>query len=201
VKGIQDAPEYLKQSYERYEYLGDSVLSLVVADYLFKKYSESEGLLTRLRTKLVMGKTLSMYARKLGLSEFLIMSYNVENINGRENDRILEDVFESLICAIHIDLGFKYAEMFIIRVMETYINFDELEQDNNYKDILLRYCQNKMQVVPCYEVVKTEGPPHLRQFTVVVVIQGEKYKQGTGRCKKVAEQLASQETLKYFKAI
>jgi ribonuclease III len=199
IRYQKDAPDYLKQSYERYEYLGDSVLNLVVANYLFKKYPDSEGLLTRLRTKLVNGKTLSMFAKKLGFNEFLVISTNVENIDGRNNDRILEDVFEAFICAIHLDRGFKHAEDFIIRIITSYINFSELEKDNNYKDILLRFCQNKMGVVPCYETIGVEGPPHKRNFTVIVTIQDEKYKMGMGKCKKSAEQNASMETLKYFK--
>ena len=199
IRFQKDVPEYLKQSYERYEYLGDSVLNLVVANYLFKKYPDSEGLLTRLRTKLVNGKTLSMFAKKLGFNEFLIISSNVENIDGRNNDRILEDVFEAFICAIHLDRGFKHAEDFIIRIITNHIDFSELEEDNNYKDILLRFCQNKMGVVPCYETISTEGPPHKRKFTVIVTIQNEKYKTGIGKCKKSAEQKASEETLKHFK--
>lgn len=199
IRFQKDVPDYLKQSYERYEYLGDSVLNLVVANYLFKKYSDSEGLLTRLRTKLVNGKTLGMFAKKLKFNDYLIISTTVEHIDGRNNERILEDVFEAFICAIYLDRGFKHAEEFIIKVISTYIDFSELERDNNYKDILLRFCQSRMGVVPCYETISTEGPPHSRKFTVIVTIQGEKYKTGIGKCKKTAEQSASMETLTHFK--
>jgi len=198
IKGQKNAPEYLKQSYERYEYLGDSVLNLVVANYLFNKYNDSEGQLTRLRTKLVNGKTLSNFARILNLNQYIIMSHNVENIDGRNNSRILEDVFEALICAVYLDLGFKYAEKFIIKIIEENIDLVDLLRDDNYKDILLRFCQNKMQSTPTYQTIITDGPPHARNFTVACFIHQIKYKEGSGKCKKTAEQNEANETLKYF---
>jgi len=199
IKALKKPPEYMKESYERYEYLGDSVLNLVVANFLFDKYkNKPEGLLTRLRTKLVNGKTLSIFARHLNLGQYIVMSNNVENINGRENNRILEDVFEALICAIYLDLGFKNAETFIIMCITEVIDFDELESDDNYKDILLRFCQGKMQTVPTYSIAEVEGPPHNRNFTICCIIQGIKYKTGVGKSKKIAEQMSACETLRSF---
>ena len=190
---------YTKQSYERYEYLGDSVLSLIIADYLFKKYSDkTEGFLTRIRTKLVNGKTLARFARHLDLGKHILMSSNVEKIDGRNNDRILEDVFEALICAIYLDLGFEKANRFVIRVLEEVIDFKQLEEDDNYKDILLRFCQNKMNTTPTYDTIEVNGPPHLREFKVACYIQGIQYKYGVGKCKKIAEQQAAKFTLQHF---
>ena len=98
----------INSSFERYEFLGDAVLNLIVANYLFKNFSDKEeGFLTKIRTRLVNGKTLSFLANKLELNKFLIISQNVETINGRQNERILEDVFESLLCSIYLDLGYK----------------------------------------------------------------------------------------------
>ena len=197
-----ELPEYMKESYERYEFLGDSVLNLVIANYLFTKYPNShEGNLTKIRTKLVNGKTLSTLANKLELSKFLILNYKVENINGRNNNRILEDVFESLICSIYLDLGFSYAEKFILDLINKYINFDELLVDDNYKDILLRFCQNKFGTTPNYKIIETLGPPHNRTFKICCYIQDLQYKYGKGKNKKDAEQVAAKETLKYFKMI
>jgi ribonuclease-3 len=202
AKESNELPEFMQESYERYEFLGDSVLNLVVAKYLFHKFPEShEGVLTKIRTKLVNGKTLSTLANKLNLSKFLILNYKVENINGRNNNRILEDVFESLICSIYLDLGFNYAEKFILNLIEKYINFDELLVDDNYKDILLRFCQNKFGTTPCYKITETSGPPHNRTFKISCYIQDLEYKYGKGKNKKDAEQVAAKETLKYFKII
>lgn len=202
AKESSEFPEYMSESYERYEFLGDSVLSLIVAKYLFARFPDSqEGILTKIRTKLVNGKTLSMFAKNLELNKYLILNYKVENINGRTNDRILEDVFESLICSIYLDLGYNFAEKFVINLIEKYINFDEILIDNNYKDILLRFCQNKFNCTPTYEIRNINGPPHNRTFKVVCFIESQEYKFGIAKSKKEAEQLSAKYTLLYFNVI
>tara|TARA_B110001450_G_scaffold125345_1_gene117989 strand:- start:28227 stop:28940 length:714 start_codon:yes stop_codon:yes gene_type:complete len=189
----------LNNSYERFEFLGDSVLNLVIANFIFAKYPDKEeGFLTKIRTKLVNGKTLAYLSNKINLNEFLIISKNVERINGRNNDRILEDIFEAFLCSIHLDLGYKYVEHFILNLISKYLNFEDLEEDNNYKDILLRKCQQRLQINPEYELVETSGPGHKKIFTSVVVIAGEKYANGTGCTKKESEQNASLKTLEIF---
>tara|TARA_B100000287_G_scaffold194679_1_gene183819 strand:- start:2729 stop:3460 length:732 start_codon:yes stop_codon:yes gene_type:complete len=189
----------IKNSYERYEFLGDSILNLIVAKLLFKKYPEKEeGFLTRIRTKLVNGKTLSKLAKKISLGDFLIISQNVENIGGRNNDRILEDVFESFLCSINMDLGYNYVENFVLKLIYENIDFSELEEDTNYKDILLRYCQQKFQSNPRYEIVETTGPAHKKSFTSIVLIKDDYYSKGSGVNKKISEQNASKLTLEKF---
>ena len=191
--------ENLNKSYERFEFLGDSVVNLVIANFIFNKYKDKEeGYLTRIRTKLVNGKTMSYLAKKLKLNDFLIISKNVETIGGRTNDRIIEDIFEAFICAIYLDLGFKYAEAFIIRIIEEHLDIDVIEEDNNYKDILLRKCQKEFQTNPEYELITTTGPHHTKTFTSVVIINGTKHKTGTGKTKKESEQNASKYTLDSF---
>jgi ribonuclease-3 len=188
--------ENLNNSYERFEFLGDSILNLVIANFIFNKYkTEEEGYLTRIRTKLVNGKTLSFLAKKIKLNEFLIISKNVEIIGGRNNDRIIEDIFEAFVCSIYLDLGFKYAEVFIINIMNEFLDLDVIEEDNNYKDILLRKTQKQFQTNPEYELVNTSGPHHTKTFTSVVIINGIKYKTGVGKTKKESEQNASKSTL------
>ena len=188
--------ENLKSSYERYEFLGDSVLNLIIAKFIFMKYPDKEeGYLTRIRTKLVNGKTLAFLAKKLNLNQFLIISKNVETIGGRNNDRILEDVFEAFLCSINMDLGYKYVENFVLRIINEFIDFNIVEEDNNYKDILLRKCQQTMQINPEYELVSTTGPAHKKVFTSVAIINGKKYASGTGNTKKESEQVASKNTL------
>ena len=191
--------ENLNNSYERFEFLGDSVVNLVIANFIFNKYKDKEeGYLTRIRTKLVNGKTMSYLAKKLKLNDFLIISKNVETIGGRTNDRIIEDIFEAFICAIYLDLGFKYAEAFIIRIIEEHLDIDVIEEDNNYKDILLRKCQKEFQTNPEYELITTTGPHHTKTFTSAVIINGTKHKTGTGKTKKESEQNASKNTLDSF---
>jgi ribonuclease-3 len=189
----------LNNSYERFEFLGDSVLNLIIANFIFNKYkTEEEGYLTRIRTKLVNGKTLSFLAKKINLNDFIIISKNVETIGGRNNDRIIEDVFEAFICAIYLDLGFKYAEVFVITLMNKYINFETIELDNNFKDILLRQCQKQFQISPEYELITTTGPHHTKTFTSIVIINGVRYKTGIGKTKKESEQNASKFTLEHL---
>jgi ribonuclease-3 len=191
--------ENLKSSYERYEFLGDSVLNLIIAKFIFDKYPDKEeGYLTRIRTKLVNGKTLAFLAKKLNLNQFLILSKNVETIGGRNNDRILEDVFEAFLCSLNMDLGYKYVEHFVLGIINEFIDFSEVEEDNNYKDILLRKCQQTMQINPEYELVSTTGPAHKKVFTSTAIINGKKYASGTGNTKKESEQVASKNTLEIF---
>ena len=200
LRFLADQPEESpKTSYERYEFLGDSVLNLIVANFIFNKYPDKEeGFLTRIRTKLVNGKTLAYLAKKINLGEFLIISKNVENIGGRINDRILEDIFEAFLCSLHIDMGFKYVEIFVIRLITEHIDMDEVEEDTNYKDILLRHCQQNLHVNPLYELVSTTGPAHNKTFKSIVIINGDRHSEGTGKNKKSSEQLASKSTLESF---
>ena len=136
-------------SYERLEFLGDAILSAVVAHYLFDKVpSGDEGYLTKLRTKIVNGKMLGFLANKLELNKYAIMSKQVENANGRNNNSIMEDIFEAFIGAILIDYkdiendtksisgkGYYIAEKWIIAVMEKHIDFSELIcTSTNFKD-------------------------------------------------------------------
>jgi len=195
-------PEYMHESYERYEFLGDSILNMVIAKYLFTLFpDEQEGLLTKKRTKLVNGKTLAFLANKLNLNKYLVLNTKVENINGRSNPRILEDVFEALICSIYLDLGHDGAEKFIISTFEKYVDFDDIFIDDNYKDILLRYCQSKFSTTPIYVILETTGPPHNRIFKILCKINDQAYKYGKGKSKKIAEQNAAEQTLKYFSVI
>ena len=185
-------PLYVLESNERLEFIGDSVLGLIIAEYLFDKFEHcDEGFLTRMRTKLVNGKTLSNFARHLNLGEHILMGKHVINIDGKNNNRILEDAFESIIGAVYKDLGYKHARAFVIRVIERVINFDDLLVDNNYKDVLLRYAQSKSYGPPIYELRGQSGPPHKPTFTVEVIVNEEYKALGHGASKKEAEQNAA----------
>ena len=120
--------------------------------------------MTKIKTKLVNGKTLAFFTKKLNLDQFLVISKNVEKINGRKNDRILEDIFEAFLCSIHLDLGYKYVEHFVLNTVLKFIDFDEILRDNNYKDILLRKCQKMLQLNPEYELISTTGPGHKKIY-------------------------------------
>jgi ribonuclease-3 len=189
--------EYLTQHNERMEFLGDSVLGLIVANYLYNKYPDKdEGFLTRIKTKLVNGTQLAKLARKIHLGKHILMSNHVENIKGRDSQKILEDAFEAFLAALFKDLGFDAVNSFVVELINN-LDFEEILIEDNYKDILLKHSQKVFKnCTPEYALVDTFGPPHNRVFTVVVMINGDRYEQGTGKSKKQAEQMAAEKTLK-----
>lgn len=206
-KGVQD---YLKESNERLEFLGDAVFALVVADYIFDKYpTKDEGFLTRLRTKIVRDTNCVKFAKHIGLENHVLVakhgSTNGPNgakngsTKGSSNDKIIEDAFEAFIGALYLDLGFIFCRGFIIKLIEAHVNFDNILEDDNYKDVLMRFTQSKQISLPIYEVIKEDGPPHKRIFTICVyfVIDSKKVEmgKGTGVSKKIAEQEAAMNTL------
>jgi len=199
-EGDEPIQEYLNQHNERQEFLGDSVLGLIVANYLFNKYPDKdEGFLTRIKTKLVNGKQLARLAVQINLGKHILMSNHVENIKGRNSQKILEDAFEAFLAAIFKDLGFDAANEFVIRLINS-LDFEEVLLEDNFKDLLLKYTQiNFRNCIPEYRLVKTDGPPHLRIFTVKAVINNTDYEEGVGNSKKQAEQFAAEKTLLKFK--
>lgn len=160
-------------SNERLEFLGDSVLNMVTAEYLFQHYPDKdEGFLTKLRTKLVRNTQLSYMGTQLGFKNWLLISTHVEKINGRENPRLIEDVFESFIAALYKDQGFYITREFIFTCFDKYINLKFLVNNNdNYKDILLRYFQMNVWSHPVYNTFSTEGTAANRSFTTVVLVK------------------------------
>lgn len=195
--GEKPIQEYLLQHNERLEFLGDSVLGLVIANYLFHKYpNNDEGFLTKIKTKLVNGQQLAKLAKQINLGNYILMSNHVENIKGRDSQKILEDAFEAFLAAIFKDLGFDAVNSFIIGIIDK-LDFTEILIEDNYKDTLLKLSQKIFKnSTPEYFLVNTEGPPHNRIFTVIVSINGIQYEKGTAKSKKQAEQIASEQTLK-----
>jgi len=155
-KNINNSLELQDKSYETLEFLGDSILGSIVSSYLYRRYHEThkqnEGFLTKMKNNIVNGESLSMLSSSLNLNQFMIISKYIElDCHGRDNDNILEDIFEALIGAIYLDKGYLMTERFILSVIETYIDFGELIiTDKNYKDQLLRYYQNNYKESPKY---------------------------------------------------
>lgn len=193
---LEQSEEY-DVSNERLEFLGDSVLSLIVAEYLFDEFPEKdEGFLTKVRAKIVNRLALADAAEKINLAEFLLVSKNISNsfVNGSKT--ILSDALEALIGAIYLDNGLDSAKMFIQKILIQ----PNLKQglyliDENYKSQLLEFAQANKMDSPTYNVIKEEGPQHNRLFTVKVSIGNRDYGIGKGKNKKSAEQKAAQEAL------
>ncbi len=188
-------------SNERLEYLGDAVFNLIVGGFLFDKYPDKdEGFLTRLRTKIVRDTHCVKFSKLIGIGQFVLAGSIVKrDATGSVNDKLLEDAFEAFLGAIYLDLGFKFSNDFVIKLIEKYVDLNLLHQDDNYKDILMRFTQTKGIELPEYKVVSQEGPPHKRIFTIQVkmVIDGKLHSMGVGKGsnKKNAEQEAAMNTL------
>jgi ribonuclease-3 len=191
--------DYFKESNERLEFLGDAVFALIVADYIFEKYpTKDEGFLTRMRTKIVRDVNCVRFAKHIEIDKHVLVASNKQK--GTTNDKIMEDAFEAFIGALYSDTDFKFCKGFIVKLIEKYVNFEEILEDDNYKDVLMRYTQGKQISLPIYKVIKEEGPPHKKIFTVCVyfVISDKETEmgKGTGCSKKIAEQEAALNTLK-----
>jgi ribonuclease III len=188
-------------SNERLEYLGDAVFNTIVGEYLFNRYPDKdEGFLTRLRTKIVRDTHCVKFSKLIGIGQFVLAGSIVKRDHlGNVNDKLLEDAFEAFLGAIYLDLGFTFVRAFVIKLIDKHVDLNLLHQDDNYKDILMRYTQTKGIELPEYKVLNQEGPPHKRIFTiqVIVLIDGKQHQMGIGKGsnKKDAEQLAAMNTL------
>lgn len=182
-----------KEDYERLEFLGDAVLELVVSDYLYNNYHLVEGEMTKTRANYVCEKALSTYALELNLSEYIKLGNGELKAGGLLKPTILADIFEALMGAIYLDLGFETVKKIIITIIKPYID----KQSNfleDYKSKLQELVQTEKRTVE-YKLVDESGPAHNKSFTFEVVISGIKYGSGTGASKKIAEQNAAKEAL------
>lgn len=182
---------------ERLEFLGDSVLQLTITEYLFSNYKNKlEGELTRLRSLIVCENSLYNVARKLGISDFIMMSKGEELTGGRDRISIQADAVEAIIAAIYLDKGLEVAKEFILT------NFNDIIKkaiDNkiilDFKTKLQEYLQKDGDIDINYELYKHEGPPHRRKFFVNLYVEGKLLGSGEGYSKKEAEQNAAKEAL------
>jgi ribonuclease-3 len=213
-----------EMSYERLEFLGDAILGHIVAHYLMVRFpDQDEGFLSRLRTKIVNGKMLGHLATLVGFPRFAIISKQIEDISGRKNYKIMEDVFEAFIGALMMDYqnecdevslpphipssdipflgaGYYVAQQWIISILEKYLDFAELIQSRtNYKDMLVRYMQHTFQDLPRFFEVSVDVKHNQKVFTYSV-----KNRAGTvlgtaqGNSKKDAENNAAYMALKHY---
>lgn len=190
-------------SNERLEFLGDSILNLVVAEYLYEKYPDAdEGELTKLRSRLVNRKALAIFARELNLWDFLLLSSSASQAVGQGSDTILADGFEAVVGAMYLDQGIEPIRLFIKKRLFSAMRIKAIGMhDTNYKSLLLEYAQARGLAAPRYSVINSEGPDHDRFFTVEVHINNEVCGKGTGKNKKSAEQEAAAEAVSKFNII
>ncbi len=183
----------LSECYERLEFLGDAVLDLVVSEFLYNRDSNlTEGELTRMRSNYVCKKALYTYSTELGLDQYIKLGASLE-LTLREIDSVISDVFESFIGALYLDLGLDKVKEFLSETVIPHIeNEDVFFYD--YKSEIKQLCDQDCLIIT-YELIKEEGKPHNKTFTMAAMINGEKYGTGTGGSKKEAEQNAARVAL------
>lgn len=190
--------EQFSFSNERLEFLGDSVLNLIIGEYLFNKFpNEEEGFLTKVRAKMVNRNALSIVAENLNLAEFLILGSNLPKSITHNSKSMLSDALEALIGAIYLDKGIETCKQFIQKkILEPALKNGEHLVDENYKSQLLEYAQANKLAIPVYQIVSEEGPHHDKTFIAEVIIGERVLGEGKGKSKKEAEQNAAQVALK-----
>jgi ribonuclease-3 len=179
---------------ERLEFLGDSVLGLVVTDLAFRTYPElPEGQLAKLRAAIVNMQALADVARGLGIGSLILLGKGEEQSGGHDKSSILADALEAIFGAVYLDAGLDVARELIERLfrprMDAYVRG---EGDRDFKTLLQELASQQQQTLPVYEVHE-EGPDHQKEFTAVVSVSGERLGSGGGRTKKEAEQQAARE--------
>jgi ribonuclease-3 len=184
----------LRVTNERLEFLGDSVLGLVVTDMAYAAYPEMpEGQLAKLRAAIVNMQALADVARSLGMGEVVLLGKGEEQSGGRDKASILADALEAVFGAVYLDLGLDVARELIERLfrprMEAYVRG---EGDRDFKTILQELASQELHALPEYRIAE-RGPDHEKEFTAVVLVGGESLGTGVGRSKKEAEQQAARE--------
>ena len=178
-------------SNERLEFLGDSVLGMTVADYLYRNFPDRpEGELTRMRADMVCEKTLAGVACKIGLGQHLLLGHGEEQGGGRSRESILADAVESVIAACYLDGGFEPAAAFIRSFILCDVPVERLH-NVDYKTALQERIQRKKSQSLTYHLIGQSGPDHKKEFRVAVELNGKRVGEGVGSSKKRAEQEAA----------
>jgi ribonuclease-3 len=185
------------QNNERLEFLGDSILGLVSADYVFHRYPNvPEGQLTKVRAAVVCEKTLYEVAKELGLDRHLLLGHGEEMGGGRQRPSILADSVEALIGAIYLDGGLEAARSFILTFLPEKVDLAEAGHAfRDYKTALQEIVQKNRQETLQYRLSGESGPDHDKRFTVQVLLNSNIFAEGVGRSKKEAEQMAARAAL------
>ena len=185
----------VKYSYERLEFLGDSILGAIVASIAFNTYHElDEGGLTRIKVALVSGASLAEVAENLGFADVIMFGSSEQGTGRRGLHSALENVYEAVVAALYLDAGIEVAQSFVERTLIGRMSLDLAKEPENPKSAL----QEKLQedgITPTYKLVETQGPPHDRTFVAQVFAGDQGLAQGTGRTKKEAESQAAKSTL------
>ena len=181
---------------ERLEFLGDAVLGMVTAEYLFNTAHVAEGEMTKRRAALVCEKALFSYAQSIGLNEFLLLGRGEKMTGGDSRPSILSDAFEAVTAAIYLDGGMAPAKKFLLRFIEKEAGRQNQTRFHDYKTALQEIVQQNPEERLEYVLTDESGPDHNKKFTFGVFLNSNQIGTGTARSKKEAEQLAAREALR-----
>lgn len=189
------ANETRTQSNERLEFLGDSVLSLIVSDHIYNRFNTPEGELTKLRAALVCETSLYEFSKELNIGEFMLLGKGEQQYKGNERPSILADAFEAVLAAIYLDGGMNPAKELVLRfVKEDLIHIEKITF-KDYKTKLQEVIQKNPEERLEYVLVDEQGPDHNKEFTVDIMLNSNVIATGKGRSKKAAEQSAASKAL------
>ena len=189
----------LKDSNQRLEFLGDTILGFIVAEYLFQVYTDkNEGDLSKIKGALVSGESLATVGKDIFLYKYLLMGKGEDKIGGRYKDSILGDAYESLVAAIYLELGYKTVKQFIYRTLIPKIA--ELLKNGmmDFKTILQELMQKEYKKNIKYKILEENGPDHKKSFTIGIFWENNLVAIGVGKSKKEAEQNGAKLAISYF---
>jgi ribonuclease-3 len=181
---------------ERLEFLGDSILSAVVAHYLFDKYPDvDEGRLSQLKSMLVSRPSLTLWGRDIGLGQFLRLSEGEHQAGGRDRDSIVGNAMEAVLGAMYLEAGFEPTRKFVEKLLSKRKRLVSAD----FKSRLQEWAQKKFKIPPDYRIRNSHGPDHAKIFDVEVLVNNDILGEGSGKSKKEAEQAAARDALKKIK--
>ena len=185
-----------RNSNERLEFLGDSVLSIVVSEHLFSHFRHlPEGELTKIRASLVCEKALYEFSKKIDLGNFIFLGKGEENSGGRNRPSIVADAFEAVIAAVYLDGGMENAKKYVLGFIPKDLDKNSSKKLNDYKTVLQEIIQRNPEEKVEYVLTGESGPDHNKHFEVQVRLNSNVIGTGQGRSKKLAEQMAAKEAL------
>ena len=186
----------VKLSNERFEFLGDSILNMMVSHRIFKENPDfQEGDLTKLKSNLVSKKSAAIAAKNIGLDRFILLNDSEENAGGRNRTSIIADAFEAVVCAIFLDGGYEASEKFIKRTIFKSKDVLLNAKQTNHKSMLLELVQSEKLGSLVYRTISESGPEHDKIFTVEVFLNSQSIGKGTGKTKKTAQQMSAKQGL------
>lgn len=192
---VNENRKYASEDYQRLEFLGDSVLGFLTAEYLFSKENITEGIMTRMRSELVSEKALYEVAKAIDLGKYIRIGKGEEHMGGRERPSVLSDIVESVTAAIYLDSGMDAAKDFVMRFVLNDVHMASAEVSDDYKSALQELIQHDPSNILSYELIEEKGPDHSKTFTFAALLNGEVVGTGSGSTKKSAEQAAARNAL------